>query len=384
MAALCVFLLCARMVGAFGKPGEAWMDAPGPSFVPNDMRVVQTELPLGVADPLRMVTPLGAHPPTMSRGSPGAAWNPVDVKDKMTVRLVHRALANSTVGKEQFPFTTRNAHAVGSSSPTSMYPWRATGRLSFIKNGSTSTTVCTGSLIGPGLVLTAAHCVCVYGKKAFHTNFQFIPALYDTTKPYGTWGFRRVVAPASYFDGTDRCQYNATACENDLALLSLFPNASGVYPGPSTGWYAYASDGYSASAAFYPNASSLHITQLGYPVSFSGGLRMIRNDGVAVSIAGSMWSMGSAMTGGSSGGPWLVNFGADVDTTSPRGVDPQMAVVAVTSWGNSKQAMGASRFGKNTVYTTTSNIQSLVTAMCNVYTGGGPTTDRCRICNLGC
>jgi len=94
---------------------------------------------------------------------------------------------------------------------------------------------------------------------------------------------------------------------------------------------------------------------------------MIRTDSLGT------WSdpynviIGSDQTGGSSGGPWFVNFGLDYASTSSTPIEPNMAVVAVTSWGyfdNTIKIQGASRFTTNDIYTNESNIESLHAYAC--------------------
>ncbi|MGD9921265.1 MAG: hypothetical protein AB7V13_07425, partial [Pseudorhodoplanes sp.] len=110
------------------------------------------------------------------------------------------------------------------------------------------------------------------------------------------------------------------------------------------------------------------ITQFGYPSDRYDGFRMIRTDSLGYHDAPNNVIIGSAQTGGSSGGPWIMNFGIK---TSYQGVAPldddDNQVVATTSWGyndNRFMVQGGSRFGKNFTYTVKSNIQSLVDTAC--------------------
>jgi len=81
--------------------------------------------------------------------------------------------------------------------------------------------------------------------------------------------------------------------------------------------------------------------------------------------------IGSLMCGGSSGGPWLVNFGIRpvlTGTTSGTAATPNM-VIGVTSWGyngSSVKQQGASRF-------TASNIVPMVNYFC-------PSTNNTGLC----
>ena len=295
------------------------------------------------------------------------------------------------------PYTTARASAVVlGATPTAAavavtsYPWRATGKLYFLKGADQY--VCSASLIGPGLLVTAAHCVFEFGANSaagYHTNFVFVPAqnTAGATPPYGAWTAAADIIAPSYYYGTDTCYQKGVSCNNDVAVLVMAPDAYGRLPGNVVGYYGYAWDGYSFAASF-GNASLASITQLGYPVAFDNGMMMERNDGV-----GSYWSpdgqtqqilLGSAFTGGSSGGPWLVNFGAPPAVTTGTNIGNQavfQVVTGVTSWGISavgSNTQGASWFGQNIEFPNASypdthgvsrgagNIGALVASACSV------------------
>ena len=166
-----------------------------------------------------------------------------------------------------------------------------------------------------------------------------------------------------------------------MAVLTVRANSNGAYPGDSTGWYGYAWGDYSFSNNFYPNALVAQITRLGYPVNIDSGRRMIRTDALGIARATNQLEIGSAQGPGSSGGPWLLNFGNAFSSSEPSGNDANgNNVIATTSWGytsNTAEVQGASRFGTNSVYTSTPNIVSLVNAACNAL----DTTTRSRVCN---
>jgi V8-like Glu-specific endopeptidase len=87
------------------------------------------------------------------------------------------AQKNSGVGSEdagptcgiicQFPFTTNRVDAYFTTT-TKYYPFRAAGKLFFDEPGGSF--VCSASLIAPGLVVTAGHCVANYGAAQFYSN----------------------------------------------------------------------------------------------------------------------------------------------------------------------------------------------------------------------
>jgi len=289
---------------------------------------------------------------------------------------------SAAVGGVGYPFTTRGAYSGNDANPTNFYPWRAAGKL-YVRFGQTAFT-CSASLIRRGLLVTAAHCVSQFGQgiDSIALSVTFQPGKFDNTVPYGSWAIQRITVPASYLDGSDPCAPYApgVVCLNDLAVLTVRANSNGEYPGERTGNFGYAWGDYGFSNNFYPNALSAQITQLGYPGNIEKGLKMIRTDALGIARANNQIEMGSAQGPGSSGGPWLVNFGTDVSTSDPAGRDNNgNNVIAVTSWGYSMdtaEVQGASRFGTNSVYTSTPNIVSLVDAACDALDEGR----RSKIC----
>lgn len=268
-------------------------------------------------------------------------------------------IAPQEYGTTYLPFTTSRVDVV-SASPTlqvskSVY-YRRTGKLFFSK--PTGNFVCSASLIKPGVVVTAAHCVAAYGQKRFYTNFRFVPAYYNGQAPYGTWTAASVAILPSYYNGTD-C--SGAVCYNDIAVIKLAPQ-NGGYAGNLVGWYGYGWDGY----GFTNNSNLAAITQLGYPVSHDSGLLMQRTDAESYKASATQRYnniIGSRQTGGASGGPWLVNFGELASLSQGVGVGAEAnrnVVVGVTSWGyvdQAPKALGASPF-------TSSNIVPLVSSVC--------------------
>jgi V8-like Glu-specific endopeptidase len=262
-------------------------------------------------------------------------------------------------GTSNHVFTTSRVDLAGTGTAVSnRYPYRAAGKLYF--NIGAGTYVCSASLIKRGVIVTAAHCVTDFGG-AWYSNWRFVPALAGTSAPYGTWSWAQVVVLTSYKNGTDSCAVSGVVCRNDIAVIRLAPR-SGAYPGTSTGWLGYGWNGYG-----FNTVNLALINQLGYPVSHDSGNRMQRTDsegfvGSAVSYSGNtIW--GSRQTGGSSGGPEVVNLGAAAALSGiSYGAEPNFnIVVGVTSWGYTNQAVkqqGASPF-------TSTNIVPLVNTVCN-------------------
>jgi V8-like Glu-specific endopeptidase len=258
-------------------------------------------------------------------------------------------------GSDNHPFTTVRADLYSINTNTT-YPYRAAGKL-FFKIGA-STYLCSASMIKPGIVVTAAHCVANYGQHQFYTGWQFTPGYRNGAAPYGVWGATTAYVLSSYYNGTDGCYQYGVICPDDVAVIVL----NGT-PGNSAGWF-----GYWYGGGFTSNGLA-EITQLGYPVGLDNGAYMERNDsqGYKNSTYSNNTIIGSNMNGGSSGGPWIENFGLpSVLTGETNGSFAQQnVVVGVTSWGYTSTApkeQGASPF-------TSGNIGTLVTTACGAYPG---------------
>jgi len=294
--------------------------------------------------------------------SPGAAGN-----GKMSPVFLGKPelIENNEITPEDFgsnnhPFTTARADLYTETTNTT-YPYRAAGKLFF--NEPSGTFICSASLIKRGIVVTAAHCVANYGKSQFYSGWQFVPAYRNGSGPYGTWTVRQAFVLTAYYNGTDNCAQYGVVCPDDVAVLVLNTQNS-AYVGTTVGWF-----GYWYGGGFTSNGLT-QITQLGYPVGLNNAVYMERNDsyGYKSSSNSNNTIIGSNMNGGSSGGPWLVNFGLPYTLTGESngsGYSFTNAVVGVTSWGytsNSPKEQGASPF-------TSGNIQALVNSACAATSG---------------
>lgn len=274
-------------------------------------------------------------------------------------------------GTSNHPFSTAKAdlrNLNGTAHPTNFtYPYSPSGKLFF--NIGSSTFVCSASLIKRGVVVTAAHCVAQFGSRTrFYTNFRFVPGyrngVGNTAPSPGNWAVSQAWVMTSYINGVaGQCAATApgVVCKDDVAVLELTRKTTTPnYPGTVTGWY-----GYGWNRFGFTSAGLTHITQTGYPVGLDNGQLMQRNDSqgfIASSTLVNNTVIGSLMTGGSSGGPWILNFGIrPVLNGTTNGTAPNSnIVVGVTSWGYVSSAIkeqGASPF-------TSTNIVPLVNAAC--------------------
>lgn len=271
-------------------------------------------------------------------------------------------------------------------------PYRQVGKLTFTTPSGNS--YCSASVIRRGIIVTAAHCYQNFGSSTAFTNFQFRPGHYGTTgattaqiQPYGVWTPFRTSRAASWANGTDRgC---GSARENDLALLAVRKDSAGKFIGDRTGWFGYGWNNYSfVSSPKTGNQHTAAVSTLGYPALMDSGRIMQRTDGptytttLCSSPTKQLWQ-GSNFTGGSSGGPWIVNFASVVPVLSGGavpGTASVMAITGVTSWGtsdpNNPKDNYSSQFAQNTRYPNADyggygagNIGSLLNSLCNTKIG---------------
>ena len=384
--------------------------APSILAAPLDSANIMYELDLDVKDSTfngrpRSRMPMLKNPPNLRRVRPlsrsgGRPW----VSEGF-------GKSPSAYGTKKWPYTTslvkpqtkpkkKDLNNVATSSK----PFLAAGKLhmTFASGGS----VCSGSLIGKGIVVTAAHCVSSFGggSAGLAKSVTFIPGASKRSNqkksgPIGTWKVSKMVIPSCYVNGTCANLSNGVISSNDIAILLLSGNKNKLPWKKGAGYYLYAANGYGfiTGSEFASTKSMAQITQLGYPgaigdKSSNVGGAMIRTDSVAMyyqpktGVKNLIW--GSAQTGGSSGGPELVNFGNKpyYGSGSYAGLSSvQNVVIGTTSWGYTSptaNVQGASWFGTNSEYPSASytdtggknwgpgNIGSLMRTMCGKGYGG--------------
>jgi len=297
--------------------------------------------------------------PTITElGSVGSA-SALDLKSHMTG--TSGAVTSFNYGGTELPFSTSRVELNGKLYNSKVYPYSASGRLE-VRYADGSIGICSATLIAKGLLVTAAHCVAEFGFGYNSVGATFYAGYFNGKKPFpAAYGIAAAVLP-SYLDGTDGCAVPGFVCLSDVALIILAPKGS-KYVGTRTGWLNVGMDLWG-----YTSALETHITQLGYPSGIDDTYQMMRNDsqGFIASAAFAFNTIiGTQMNQGSSGGPWINNFGTPGALTGAfSGYAPNTnVIVGVTSWGfadGTALAAGASLF-------TSSNIGTLVTIACTAY-----------------
>ena len=284
----------------------------------------------------------------------------------------------SNYGRFKYSYTTAVVKPLSSPKKTdlanvatSARPYLTAGKLWMRKGGSWY--ICSGSLIGKGVVATAAHCIADWGggKSSLATKVYFIPAATknntygSTAGPIGSWSSKNIIYPNCYINGTCVNTSSGVLNSNDIALVVLAGEVSDLPYAKGAGTYGYGWNGYGFTTgnSFISSTKRLgQITQLGYPGALGDnrnnrGGAMLRTDSMAVyyqpkrNVKNFVW--GSQQTGGSSGGPELTNFGRGPNHSSSayRGYRRfRNILVGVTSWGYTNpqyQVQGASWFGQN-------------------------------------
>ncbi len=184
----------------------------------------------------------------------------------------------------------------------SYYPYSTIGKVFFTDPQTGYDYVCSGAAINStnlNVVDTAGHCVVAGGSAGdWYTNWAFCPQYYYGSAPYGCWYARSMTTSSGWF-------YSGSL-EDDFGDVAVWPNAYGnlVNVVGGDGW-AY---GQATNQYFYP---------FGYPAASPyNGNSMDYCAGTGTGYAfgsGTVISVYCDMTGGSSGGPWLIslngNFG---------------------------------------------------------------------------
>jgi hypothetical protein len=187
------------------------------------------------------------------------------------------------------------AAAVQIPPPYTSQPTSTNGKVFFSDDGLNY--VCSGTAVLSGnssTVWTAGHCV-HDGASGFHTNWAFVPAYADGSRPYGTWTARTLLTTSGWANGGDFSYDNGAAVVNlngGQALTSVVGGRNIRFNTARN--QQYASHGYPAGPPF--NGQRLWVCNS----------PLIYDD---TSANPPTMGIDCDMTGGSSGGGWIAGGG---------------------------------------------------------------------------
>jgi hypothetical protein len=179
--------------------------------------------------------------------------------------------------------------------PYTSQPTSTNGKVFFTEGGLNY--VCSGTALLSGnksTVWTAGHCV-NDGAGTFHTNWAFVPAYADGSRPYGTWTARSLLTTAGWNNSGDFSYDNGAAIVNLNGGRALTDVVGGRNPSFN---YArkqtYVSHGYPAAPPFNGQRLWTCTSPLIYDDTSANPPTM---------------GIDCNMTGGSSGGGWIAGGG---------------------------------------------------------------------------
>jgi V8-like Glu-specific endopeptidase len=182
-------------------------------------------------------------------------------------------------------------------------PATTTGKVFFTTHNGEN-WVCSGSTVnsnGRDSVITAGHCV--YGSlggevpgEGWHSNWIFVPDYSNGYAPYGVWTAKELWAPTNYVYNQDE--------GDDMGGAVINTNAYGQHIVNVVGGQGFAWN--------WP--SSEYVYDFGYPAAapFNGQtLQYCNGSEFNWGAVSSTMGLPCNFTGGSSGGPWLMDFNGE-------------------------------------------------------------------------
>lgn len=175
-----------------------------------------------------------------------------------------------------------------------IFPFSTVGKVFFTDNGVNY--ACSASVAGNNSVWTAGHCVFNSVNKTWHTNWVFVPGYYDGYAPNGYWYARELWSLNGWLNGYNNFAY-------DIGMAVLYRDG-----------YGYSVTDRFGAMGFMANYSrNQYFTVFGYPAAYPyNGERMawcqdpLRR--VDNSFNPATNGIGCDHTGGTSGGPWVVQY----------------------------------------------------------------------------
>lgn len=272
---------------------------------------------------------LGQRPRGGSVPRPSRFFDLTDLPPRASGGFAAEPYSAGTVGQH---FSTRRPP----NGASSQYPNSTVGKLYFTVDDA-GDRYCTAAVLRKRIVVTAGHCVHRGdgGASGFHRNFLFVPAANGNIAPFGIWDWSYVVTTNAWATSNGRLPNAA-----DYGFIELADNLiDGEWRkvGDVTGTLGYQVGKLAAN----------HVTQIGYPTNLDAGLRQIETHAATGRMTNpNNIEIGSDQREGTSGGPWVQNWGRTASGQRYAAGTGANQVVGVGSFGynsSGPQAVGASR-----------------------------------------
>jgi V8-like Glu-specific endopeptidase len=180
------------------------------------------------------------------------------------------------------------------------YPLSTIGRV-FLTNAAGQNLSCSGTAVvssNGSVVDTAGHCLYLYG--SWMRNVIFCPQYESGNTPHGCWAARDLEVPSDWINARPNDYHHdfgmlIVASNNEGLLNDVVGGAGWAYNQPANQtFYAY---GYPAASPFDGQTRKSCEGAVGTPWQHGGG---------------NVISIPCGMTGGSSGGPWLIQINGNL------------------------------------------------------------------------